>query len=88
MFPFVPFIPLAPLFPFVPLAPLGPVVFQVIFFSVFLHFVLDETRRIVPLFFFWQALIVAAGAAGAISSVPSRPAMASSAVAPMRLKCR
>ena len=44
--------------------------------------------RIVPPFFFWQALIVAAGAAGAISSVPSRPAMASSAVAPTRLKCR
>ena len=71
-----------------PFFPARPVVFHLIFFSVFLHFVFDETMRIVPPFFFWQALIVAAGAAGAISSVPSRPAMASSAVAPTRLKCR
>ena len=62
---------------------------HLIFFSVFLHFVFEETMRIVPPFFFWQALIVAAGAAGtAISSAPSRAAMATSAVAPVRLEMR
>ena len=40
--PFEPLVPLAPFFP------AEPVVLHLIFFSVFLHFVFEETMRIVP----------------------------------------
>ncbi len=52
----MPFVPLVPFVPFVPFLPAGPVVLHLIFFSDdFLHFVFEETMRIVPPFFFWQA---------------------------------
>src|SRR5215217_375331 len=69
----VPAEPVAPATPAVPVAPATPLAFQVIFFSLFLHFFLAEMTRSAPAclpFLTMQAVIGPLAESVAASAVP------------------